>query len=89
MKTASELFGGKTSSLFKTWEKSVGGCQSEWNEAVGNVRDFMNDKPYGFYAKKLKGMSADKIYQMLLEARRGKNPQALFNYLSLRGGQIK
>lgn len=83
MDTIGKLFEG---GLKRTFNKQVkpkrGGINSPFNDAVGRVCDFMQDKRFGYWCGRLKPFTAQEIDSMLSIARQdGKRPAAYFNFL--------
>ena len=82
MKTASELFEGKTSSLFKTWEKSVGGVNSYRADVVDTLCHFMDGDTHRFkyWLGRTRKLYPALIYRLIAESREAKNPPAFFEW---------
>lgn len=80
MKALSELLQNKDI------QKTDKGVNSARGEACENICEFLGQEPkdsfmYWMGVTKRKGMTPSDIHDMIKEAKTGKNPQGLFNYL--------
>lgn len=66
-------------------EKTTGGVNSRRSAIVEQLCVFMGDDPkskrMGYWLGRTKKIDPDRIYQLMRQAKEGKNPQALFNWL--------
>lgn len=70
----------------KQIDQSAKGVNSARGEACERICEFMGQEPkdsfmYWMGVTKRKGMTPAHIHDMIKEAKTGKNPQGLFNYL--------